>query len=142
MSVIRSFTVEKQAVNPAGSIYFIPHRIPNGNIILSSARIDLLLATPNVYASIPKSVTLEIGNIVGDFVIDNDPYQNFFKVILELNIVNIDGDSYLSSITNPNTSFLMSGDLDQNFKFIIRDQTGTILDPAFFSFHFTVVSAQ
>lgn len=142
MSVIRSFTVEKQAVNPVGSIYFIPHRIPNGNIILSSARIDLLLATPNNYASIPKSVTLEIGNIVGDFVIDNDPYQNFFKVILELNIVQVNGDHYLSSVTNPNTSFLMSGDLEQNFKFIIRDQTGTILDPEFFSFHFTIVSPQ
>lgn len=141
MSVLRSLTIEKQTTAPPGGIYDITVPIPNGNMILSAARVDILLPTPTDYASIPKSVSLQIGTIIGnDFVVDNDPSANFFKVILELSIVQIDTDYYLSSNTNPNTGFRMNGDLNQKLAFVIRDNNGTIIDPDFFAFHFSILS--
>ena len=141
MSVVRSLTIEKQAVAPAGGYYEIPRSVPEGVMILNSARVDILLTSPNDYSSYPKSVSLEFGTIIGgDFVLDNSPASNWFKVVLDLSTVTIGADTYLSSTTYPETSFKMSGDLANRFVFKIRDQNGTILDPAYFLFHFSVVS--
>ena len=141
MSVIRSLTFERQAVAPPGGIYELPRDIPNGTMILNSARVDILLATPNVYASYTKSISLEIGTIVGsDYVVDNQPEQNWFKVALDLTVIQINGDHYLSSLTNPQTSFKMNGDLARRCIFRIRDEDGVIIDPAYWCFHFSVLS--
>lgn len=141
MSVVRSVTFEKQAIAPLGGIYELPRDIPNGVMVLNSARADFLLATPNDYASYPKSISLEIGTIVGsDFVIDNQPESNWFKVALDLSVIQINGNHYLSSLTNPQTSFRMNGDLSRRCVFVIRDQTGAIVDPAYWIFHFSVIS--
>lgn len=139
---VRSLTFEKQTSTPLGDLYDITTPIPNGTVVLSSARVDFLLATPTDYSSIPKSISLEIGTIIGnEFVIDNDPTANFFKVILNLNLVSVGASTYLSSITTPNTSFRMTGDLQRRCVFRIRDgRTGTLVNPDYFCFHFSVVS--
>ena len=124
--------------------YDITTSVKNGTIILSSARVDILLNAPITYASIPKSISLEIGTIVGsDYVIDNNPSSFFFKVMLDNTTMVVDTATYLSSITYPNTSFKMNGDLDKQCVFSVRDDNGALLDAAilkYFSFHFTVVS--
>ena len=138
---VRSLTFERQSTTPIGDIYDITTPIPNGNIVLSSARVDFLLATPTDYSSIPKSISLEIGTIIGnEFVVDNDPTANYFKVILNMNLVTVGANTYLSSVTTPNTSFKMSGDLQRRCVFRIRSNTGAIVSPDFFSFHFTALS--
>jgi len=141
MSVVRSLTFEKLEETPLGGLYDITSPIPSGTLVLSSARIDLVLPTPGDYETIPKSISLEIGTIVGNsFVIDNDVSANYFKVILKMDTVVIGGVTYLTSLTYPNTSFRMNGDLNRQCVFRIRSSTGDILDPAYFCFHFTAVS--
>lgn len=142
MSTIRSLTFEKQAVAPSGGIYEITRSIPAGVYILNAARVDLLLATPNDYSSIPKSVSLEIGTVLqSDVVVDNTPSSNLFKVILDMSIVQINGDYYLSSVTYPNTSFTVTSELANRCVFKIRDQSGNELTPDYFCFHFSVVNS-
>lgn len=141
MSTIRSLTFEKQSTAPSGGIYEITRSVPAGVYILNAARVDLLLATPSDYASIPKSVSLEIGTILqSDVIIDNTPSSNLFKVILDMSIVQINGDHYLSSLTYPNTSFTVTSDLANRCVFKIRDQDGVELTPNYFCFHFSTIS--
>lgn len=136
--MMKSVTFE--GTTPTG-LYDLTVQVPNGTMILSSARIDILLATPTDYASIPKSISLEIGTVVGSqYVIDNNVAANYFKVILENNIITIGANTYLSSVTYPNTSFKMNGDLNKQCVFSVRDQNGVLLDSTilkFWSFHFT-----
>lgn len=142
MSVVRSVTFELPATGtPTGDLYDITVPVPSGTMVLSSARVDIPLATPTVYSSIPKSVLLQIGTVVGSaFVVDNDPASNYFRVALELNTVTIGGTTYLSSQTYPGTSFRMNGDLNRQCVFKVYDANGAPLSPSYFSFHFTVVS--
>lgn len=138
--MIRSLTIERQSTPPPGSYYDFTRRIPAGVLVLASARVDIELPTPTVYSSIPKSISLELGSVTSSStVIDNDPDNFYFKVVLEMNIIDIGGTKYLSSTTYPGTSFTMSAPIESNTVFRIKDQTGADLYPAYFSFHFNAI---
>lgn len=145
--MIKSLTIEKQA-GAAPERYNLTRDIPAGTIILNSARVDFKLNgdppnpyDPDDYTKIPKSISLELGNVTSSqYVIDNDPDNFYFKVVLELNIVQVGSDYYLSSTTYPATSFKMSDALYRQCVFKVRDATGTEIQPDYFCFHFTVVN--
>lgn len=144
--VVRSLTFEKPSGGtPPGDLYDITTAIPSGTLVLSSARVDIILATPTDYASIPKSVSLEIGTVVGNsFVVDNDVKSNYFKVTLSMeNRTTIGGVTYLTSLTYPNTSFRMNGDLNRQCVFRVRGEDGSVIDEdvlVYWCFHLTAVS--
>lgn len=145
MSVVRSLTFEKPSTGlPPGDLYDITTPVPSGTLVLSSARVDLVLATPINYATIPKSISLEIGTVIGNsYVVDNDISSNYFKVTLSMeNHTTIGSTTYQTSLTYPNTSFRMNGDLQRQCVFRVRKPDGTVYqdaDLAYFCFHFTVV---
>lgn len=150
MSVVRSLTFEmpNTGVQPAGYLYDITTPVPSGTLVLSSARVDIALTTPLDYASIPKSLSLEIGTVVGNsYVVDNDVSSNYFKVTLSMeNRTTIGGVTYQTSLTYPNTSFRMNGDLQRQCVFRLHRPDGTVYEDddtvnvlKYFCFHFTVV---
>ena len=118
----------------ASGVYDMTNKVRNANLVLTNARLDTT-------GTAPKSVILEIdGTVSNEYVIDNIPETNYFRHMVYYNPVTLGGITNISQY-QPMIGYKMSGEINRQAKFVIRDgSTGAELSNlAYFFFEFAVI---